>query len=373
MNSTEIETTKENPGQAKLSAAMTEATISSIEPSIVLPLFGAKDQHLKRLRDRFQVNIVHRNGLIRISGEDEAVSLATQAIEQLSEIVRRRGNLTPDLFEETLAEITGVELPFRPSEKVDVLQTGRDIKPKTPGQAAYIDAIRSHDLVFSIGPAGTGKTYLAVAMAVEALKHQLIRKIVLVRPAVEAGESLGFLPGDMQAKINPYLRPLLDAIHEMIGFDQVQRLIQQDVIEVAPLAYMRGRTLNQAFIILDEAQNTTIAQMKMFLTRMGFDSKIVVSGDPTQSDLPANARSGLVDALHRLQSLSGVKIVKLGRADIVRHRLVQQIVEAYEPNSRRTSEQQNRLPDDFNGQDKRFDSLNDDDHQSLNQTDESNG
>ncbi|MFO0262200.1 MAG: PhoH family protein, partial [Planctomycetota bacterium] len=194
----------------------------------------------------------------------------------------------------------------------------------------YVEAIRSHDVVFAVGPAGTGKTYLAVAMAVEALKHQAIRKIVLVRPAVEAGESLGFLPGDLSAKINPYLRPLLDAINEMMGFDQAQRLIQQDVIEVAPLAYMRGRTLNQAFIILDEAQNTTISQMKMFLTRMGTDSKIVVSGDPTQTDLPSHQRSGLDDALHRLRKIAGVKVVELTQGDIVRHRLVQQIVEAYE-------------------------------------------
>jgi phosphate starvation-inducible PhoH-like protein len=294
-------------------------------------LFGAKDQHLKRLRDRFQVSIVHRNGLVRIAGDETSVALASQAIEALSEAVRKHGNLTPDLFDETMAVVTGDVLPFRPSNKIDVLQVGREIKPKTPGQANYVEALRTHDLVFAIGPAGTGKTYLAVAMAVEALKHQLIRKIVLVRPAVEAGESLGFLPGDMQAKINPYLRPLLDAIHEMIGYDQVQRLIQQDVIEVAPLAYMRGRTLNQAFIILDEAQNTTISQMKMFLTRMGFDSKIVVSGDPTQTDLPPNTRSGLTDAIQRLQHLSGVKVVGLSRSDIVRHRLVQQIVEAYEP------------------------------------------
>lgn len=324
--------------QAGLSPTeMTEATISSIEPSIVLPLFGAKDQHLKRLRERFNVNITLRNGQVRISGEDErTVSQATQAIERLSDIVRRVGNLTPDLFEEALAEITGEPLAFRKSESIDIIQMGREIKPKTPGQAAYIETIRNNDLVFAVGPAGSGKTYLAVAMAVEALKHQTVRKIVLVRPAVEAGESLGFLPGDLQAKINPYLRPLLDAIHEMVGFDQVQRLVQQDVIEVAPLAYMRGRTLNQAFIILDEAQNTTVAQMKMFLTRMGFESKIVVSGDPTQTDLPSHTRSGLDDALKRLQRIRSVGIVKLGQADIVRHRLVQQIVEAYETPLRTT-------------------------------------
>ena len=313
---------------------MTEATISSVEPQLVLPLFGAKDQHLRRLRKEFEVNITHRNGQIRVSGEDqEAVSQATQAIEMLTDIVRRRGNLTPDSFDQTIALVTGEATP--PSTNVgsiDIMEIGRDIKPRTPGQAQYVEAIRGNDLVFSIGPAGSGKTYLAVAMAVEALKHKEVKKIVLVRPAVEAGESLGFLPGDLQAKINPYLRPLLDAIHEMVGYDQVQQLVERNVIEVLPLAYMRGRTLNEAFIILDEAQNTTISQMKMFLTRMGHSSKIVVSGDPTQLDLPPRTRSGLIDALNRLKSIKGVRVARLTAADIVRHRLVQDIVEAYEPN-----------------------------------------
>jgi phosphate starvation-inducible PhoH-like protein len=199
--------------------------------------------------------------------------------------------------------------------------------------------MRNNDLVFAVGPAGSGKTYLAVAMAVEALKNQKVRKLVLVRPAVEAGESLGFLPGDLQAKINPYLRPLLDAIHEMIGYDQVQQLIQSDVIEVCPLAYMRGRTLNESFIILDEAQNTTTAQMKMFLTRMGNASKIVVSGDQTQIDLPPKTQSGLVDALQRLKQIQGVGISHLTSKDIVRHRLVTDIVQAYDgkPNQSRSS------------------------------------
>lgn len=190
--------------------------------------------------------------------------------------------------------------------------------------------MRNNDVVFAVGPAGSGKTYLAVAMAVEALKNRTVRKIVLVRPAVEAGESLGFLPGDLQAKINPYLRPLLDAIHEMIGYDQVQLQIERDVIEVCPLAYMRGRTLNESFIILDEAQNSTISQMKMFLTRMGEASKIVVSGDPTQTDLPSKTQSGLIDALKRLEKIKGIAIAKLTADDIVRHRLVTQIVNAYD-------------------------------------------
>jgi len=191
-------------------------------------------------------------------------------------------------------------------------------------------AIREYELVFAVGPAGTGKTYLAVAMAVEALKQQRIKKIVLVRPAVEAGESLGFLPGDFQAKINPYLRPLLDSLHAMIDHEQIRQFMEQDVIEVIPLAYMRGRTLNDAFIILDEAQNATVSQMKMFLTRMGEGSKIVASGDITQIDLPRTASSGLIDAVSRLKNIKGIGQVTLTASDIVRHRLVQEIVEAYE-------------------------------------------
>jgi phosphate starvation-inducible protein PhoH and related proteins len=308
---------------------MIQASIPSVEPRFVLPLFGARDQHLRRLREKFKVDIIHRDGEIRVTGEEPAVSQVTKVLEELTSIVRQRGNITPDLFDQTISHVTGEEPPHR-IPAMDILQVGRQIRPKTVGQANYVDAIRNHDLVFAVGPAGTGKTYLAVAAAVEALKHQTIRKIVLVRPAVEAGESLGYLPGDMQAKINPYLRPLMDAINEMIGFDQIQRLIQQDVIEVIPLAYMRGRTLNDAFIILDEAQNTSIAQMKMFLTRMGQGSKIVVSGDPTQVDLPSNQKSGLVDAIRRLGAIDGIKVIELSRADIVRNRLVQNIVDAYE-------------------------------------------
>ena len=310
---------------------MTEATISAVEPKLVLPLFGAKDQHLKRLREKFNVSITHRDGKVKISGDDSsAVARATEAVEQLAEIVRRRGNLTPDLFNETIARINGEAAPSKKTASIETLQVGKEIRPRTPGQANYVEAMRTKDVVFAVGPAGSGKTYLAVAMAVEALKNRTVRKIVLVRPAVEAGESLGFLPGDLQAKINPYLRPLLDAIHEMIGYDQVQLLVERDVIEVCPLAYMRGRTLNESFIILDEAQNTTISQMKMFLTRMGEASKIVVSGDPTQTDLPSQTQSGLMDALKRLEKIKGVAISKLSADDIVRHRLVTQIVKAYD-------------------------------------------
>ena len=209
------------------------------------------------------------------------------------------------------------------------IRPGRKIRPRSAGQSRYIQAIREHDLVFCVGPAGTGKTYLAVATAVEALRAQKIQKIVLVRPAVEAGESLGYLPGDLQAKINPYLRPLFDALREMMDYEQVRRYMEDDVIEVVPLAYMRGRTLNGAFIILDEAQNTTVAQMKMFLTRMGELSKVVVSGDTSQIDLPPHTKSGLIDATSRLRDIDGFSKVILTGKDIVRHRLVQEIVRAY--------------------------------------------
>jgi phosphate starvation-inducible PhoH-like protein len=232
--------------------------------------------------------------------------------------------------QETIGKIVGKEPGEAETREVAIGNATRRIKPKTSGQAAYIEAIRQHDMTFCIGPAGSGKTYLAVALAVEALKSRSIRKIVLVRPAVEAGESLGFLPGDLQAKLNPYLRPLLDALREMVDYDQVKYLMDQDTIEVIPLAYMRGRTLNQAFMILDEAQNTTIGQMKMFLTRMGDGSKVVVSGDISQVDLPSGVTSGLRDAVQRLQNIHGIGMVRLSEADIVRHPLVKKIVTAYE-------------------------------------------
>jgi phosphate starvation-inducible PhoH-like protein len=234
--------------------------------------------------------------------------------------------------QQILAHITGAD-QLGPPTTIDVADATRQIRPRTEGQRRYVEAIRGNELVFAVGPAGTGKTYLAVALAVEALKRREVRRIVLVRPAVEAGESLGFLPGDLQAKINPYLRPLLDALHEMLAYEVIKSHMERDVIEVVPLAYMRGRTLNQAFVILDEAQNTSIAQMKMFLTRMGEGSKLVVSGDVTQIDLPTTVHSGLIDALHRLRGIRGIAMVELRESDIVRHRLVQDIVKAYDQQS----------------------------------------
>ncbi len=311
---------------------MSEATIPLVDSERALSLFGARDQHLRSIRDALGVAITHRAGEIRVSGEESAVAQATAALNQLNSQIDQQGELTGDLVAHVLGHVTGKQTA--PASPVDVIHVARKVTPRTQGQARYIQSIREHDITFAIGPAGTGKTYLAVAVAVEALKHHQMRKIVLVRPAVEAGESLGFLPGDLHAKINPYLRPLLDALTEMIDYDQMKRYMEQDVIEVVPLAYMRGRTLNEAFIILDEAQNTTIAQMKMFLTRMGQGSKIVISGDTTQIDLPRPSASGLIDALARLRDIAGVNIVQLHKSDIVRHRLVQEIVKAYEDDVR---------------------------------------
>lgn len=309
---------------------MSEAAISVGDSKLLLPLFGPRDQHLRKIRDALKVTIAARGEQIHIQGEEAAVARATSVLEQLTALVQQHGSIDADEVARVLGDAEGDGQAGPGPRTIEVMQAGRQVRPKTAGQDRYVAAIQDHDVVFCVGPAGSGKTYLAVATAVSALKHELIRKIVLVRPAVEAGESLGYLPGDLQAKINPYLRPLLDALREMMDYDQIKRYTEQDLIEVIPLAYMRGRTLNEAFIILDEAQNTTIAQMKMFLTRMGRGSKIVVSGDVTQVDLPSHLRSGLIDAQRRLQGIQGIAHVHLTGADIVRHRLVQDIVRAYE-------------------------------------------
>lgn len=312
---------------------MSEANLTLADPAVVMCLFGPQDQFLRMVRNRYGVAITHRDGKVRIVGEEEAVRLATSALESLRERATKRGQLTLMEVQVVLGVSPDKEPPLDGNIEVDLSHQHRKIKPRTSGQATYVSAIRAHDLTFCRGPAGCGKTYLAVALAVESLKSRGARKIVLVRPAVEAGESLGFLPGDLQAKLNPYLRPLLDGLNEMLDYDQVKYLMEHDVIEVIPLAYMRGRTLNDAFIILDEAQNTTSAQMKMFLTRMGEGSKAVVSGDTTQVDLPGGVTSGMKDAWRRLQGLEGVSFITLNQQDIVRHRLVQQIVNRYESTS----------------------------------------
>jgi phosphate starvation-inducible PhoH-like protein len=312
---------------------MSETDISVVSSKELVTLFGTCDQHVRRIREALSVSISTRDGRIHVQGEEQAVASATQVLEELQAQAQRHGELAAEDINRVLAGLQSGETAAAPKaagKPLTVFTTGRQIRARSQGQAQYMDAIAKNDVVLCYGPAGTGKTYLAVATAVAALRAERVRKLVLVRPAVEAGESLGFLPGDLQAKINPYLRPLMDALHEMMDHEQILRYREQDLIEVIPLAYMRGRTLNEAFIILDEAQNTTVSQMKMFLTRMGHGSKIVASGDTTQIDLPEHAKSGLVDALERLQGIEGVACAKLGRGDIVRHPLVQKIVNAYE-------------------------------------------
>ncbi len=305
-----------------------------MEISIKLPtgdervaLLGSGDRNLKMIRESLGVSVSSRDGTVLIKGDRQAVNAARKVMERLgreasSGQASRRKVL--EVIAEEAGRGDGVGTPA-----LEVFSGGRPIRALSPNQQAYLDAIASHDLVFAVGPAGTGKTYLAVATAVHLMRTDRARKLILVRPAVEAGERLGFLPGDMQAKVNPYLRPLFDALHDMMDFAAIRRLMDNDVVEVAPLAFMRGRTLNGAVVILDEAQNTTRGQMKMFLTRLGQGSKMIVTGDTTQIDLPDPRDSGLIDAVHRLKRTPGVACVTLEKGDVVRHDLVQRIVEAY--------------------------------------------
>ena len=308
---------------------MSRTTIAVVDSKRLLSIFGPRDQHLRRIRAALGVGVSARNDCIHIEGDEPSVVRATEIFEQLERIAREHGSVDQSDVASLLSVATGGEPPVV-HEPIEVHRPGKQVVPRSKGQAEFVEAIRRHDVVVCAGPAGSGKTFLAVAMAVSMLRAERVRKIVLVRPAVEAGESLGYLPGDLQAKINPYLRPLLDALREMMDYELVKRLTEQDVIEMIPLAYMRGRTLNHAFIILDEAQNTTVSQMKMFLTRLGTGSKMVISGDTTQIDLPPNRRSGLIDAMNRLEGVAGCRRVHLGGGDIVRHPLVQRIVEAYD-------------------------------------------
>jgi phosphate starvation-inducible protein PhoH and related proteins len=301
-------------------------TLDSRDEAVML--FGSRDQHLRLLRDALGVRIVARDMIVHIEGTEHQVDQADRVFQQLRQLIKTQGALTTESVRTVLAVVSQSDDRQSPQNLTVV---GRaPVRPRTDGQARYVHAMRDNDVVFCIGPAGTGKTYLAVGMAVNQLRQGIAKKIVLVRPAVEAGERLGFLPGDIAAKINPYLRPLFDALNDMMEPEQVKRYMESDIIEIAPLAFMRGRTLNQAVIILDEGQNTTIAQMKMFLTRMGNGSKIIVTGDVTQVDLPKQTRSGMTDAVHRLQNLQRIAIIYLSEKDIVRHPLVQQIVLAYE-------------------------------------------
>ena len=292
-------------------------------------MYRSHDRHLRLVRDAFQIQLVARHGLLKLEGEKERVDTGKEVLNKLLEIVRSTGRLDLEDVEQAIIDAKN-ETTEESIQAIDVFQKGIFIKPKTDGQTKYIEAIRKNDLVFCIGPAGTGKTYLAVAMALSYLKSGRIRRIVLARPAVEAGEKLGYLPGDIKAKVNPYLRPLYDAIADMMDVGHVKKYLESDLIEILPLAYMRGRTLNDAFIILDEAQNCTIKQMKTFLTRLGMKSKVVVTGDITQVDLSAGEISGLIDVQERLMNINNISFMYLTKADIIRHKLVQDIVDAYE-------------------------------------------
>lgn len=315
-------------------------------------MFGPAERNLKLLREALGIRISARDGVVRVGGDREQIGVARAVLDRLvreagtprsrravlgliaeetSRFGRGRGDsvegegLGPSLGDnkEPLVEASVWD------GRLDLSSGGRPIRPMTAGQRRYIEAIRDHDLVFGIGPAGTGKTYLAVAAAVQLLKMHAVQRVVLARPAVEAGERLGFLPGDLQEKVNPYLRPLLDALHDMLDYRSIRRFMESDILEICPLAFMRGRTLNNAVILLDEAQNTTRGQMKMFLTRMGHGSRMIVTGDTTQIDLPDPGRSGLIDAVRRLRRVRGVGFAQLSGADVVRHRLVQRVIEAY--------------------------------------------
>ncbi|HZU34449.1 MAG TPA: PhoH family protein [Gemmataceae bacterium] len=302
-------------------------TLESREEAVLL--FGSRDQHLRAIREALGVRLIARGDTLQIEGDDEKVNQAERVFVQLRQIVRKQGKLSPEEVRTVLDVVQHGGDRLAP-QGMGAVESGRYVRPRTDGQARYVRAMQDNDLTFCIGPAGTGKTYLAVGMAVNLLRQGLVKRIVLVRPAVEAGERLGFLPGDIVAKVNPYLRPLFDSLNDMLDPDQVRRYMDNDIIEIVPLAFMRGRTLNMSAIILDEGQNTTIPQMRMFLTRMGNGSKIIVTGDVTQVDLPRTMRSGLVDAVHRLRDLERIAIIHLTEHDIVRHPLVQQIVRAYE-------------------------------------------
>jgi phosphate starvation-inducible PhoH-like protein len=308
---------------------MSEVTVSLEGHAEELAVFGSRDQYLRQIRDAVGVKVLARHGEVRIEGEQERLDLARKIFEGLKAIYRARKVISSS----DVSELIDLALHAGESDRgdsIEIREGNRCVRPHSQGQTRYVRALIENELVFCIGPAGSGKTYLAVAMAVSLLRRGRIKKIVLVRPAVEAGEHLGFLPGDLEAKINPYLRPLLDALHDLMEYDQIRRYMDNDLIEIAPLAFMRGRTLNDAVIILDEGQNATVPQMKMFLTRMGQNARIVVTGDITQVDLPQGTKSGLTDAIERLKEISGVAIVLLDRSDIVRHPLVQVIVNAYE-------------------------------------------
>ncbi len=311
----------------------TRATLDFADLDLARQLFGEQNNNLKRLAEAIDITIDARGNTLFIQGDSITVRLAQNILKQLYGLIEERYPIYPvdvDYAVRALSRDDRVNLKKIFLDTVYITSKRRTIAPKNQAQKEYIEAIRKFDIVFGIGPAGTGKTYLAMAMAVAELSKGKVSRIILTRPAVEAGEALGFLPGDLAEKIDPYLRPLYDALHDMMKFEKVSDLMQKGVIEVAPIAFMRGRTLNDSFIVLDEAQNTTSEQMKMFLTRIGFNSKAVITGDITQIDLPNNKISGLIETKNILQTIGGIKFVFFSKQDVVRHRLVQEIIKAYE-------------------------------------------
>ncbi|ADK84321.1 PhoH family protein [Desulfarculus baarsii DSM 2075] len=312
---------------------MSELKLSFDDHEAAKVLLGSRDANLKLLAEAVGVAARSRGGVVTVDGEQAEVDLAGQVLGQLYELVRQGYpvfEMDIDFAVRILSADPKAKLKDIFLDQVYIAGKKRIITPKSLTQKAYLEAMRGHDIVFGVGPAGTGKTYLAMAMAVEYLNKGRVDRVVLCRPAVEAGEKLGFLPGDLAEKVNPYLRPLYDALHDMIDFDKAGRLMGKGVIEVAPLAFMRGRTLNASFVILDEAQNATSEQMKMFLTRLGFDSRAVITGDVTQVDLPTGTTSGLIEARRLLQGIDGIAFVDFRKRDVVRHRLVREIIRAYE-------------------------------------------
>ena len=311
---------------------MTEKTVSVSQMSQMHAIFGDFDENINIIQKEYKVSVYSRDSEIRVKGEENAVDKAIEVIGLLISMIGKGEQISDQNVRYAISmanEGQGDELESLSGSCICVSHTGKPIKPKTVGQGKYVECIKKNTVTFGIGPAGTGKTYLAVALAVRAFKAHEVQRIILTRPAVEAGEKLGFLPGDLQNKVDPYLRPLYDALFDMMGSEAFQRNMERGCIEVAPLAYMRGRTLDDSFIILDEAQNTTPEQMKMFLTRLGFNSKMVITGDVTQIDLPDSRRSGLIEATKILKNIDGIAINRFSEKDVVRHRLVQDIVKAY--------------------------------------------
>ena len=317
---------------------MYEETVHIDRLEHAVSLFGSYDENVKLLERTFRVNIITRSSEIKIAGEEESVRKTVRAINSMLAVIRRGDTLSEQSVRYCISLVEdNIERQWEntPDECICITSKGKPVKPKTIGQSNYVKAIAGHSITFGVGPAGTGKTYLAVAMAVAAFRRGEVERIILTRPAVEAGEKLGFLPGDLQSKIDPYLRPLYDALFDMLGAESYQRYLERGTIEVAPLAYMRGRTLDDSFIILDEAQNTSREQMKMFLTRLGFRSKMVINGDVTQIDLPDGKKSGLSQVIRILGGIEDIAIVRFDGRDVVRHRLVQDIIKAYESSERK--------------------------------------